>query len=229
MHSGPLSPDSSQIDFIEVAHECRIVSKGAALVVSGRTSFRTADDDRRAKRYERLMKSNGINPNGGPDPKPIPPSTPKTAKSNTKDHTAKQPAKKRKLHDDAEKSPEQIRTSPTPKPEPSVQAQVEEKSCPPPSGLLAPTTNERRYEPKRVQTRNEEDGFDFDDFCSPEMFAYCIPECTHQPGHGDGSLPILPLCPQPAASITAPAMPQWVQEDRELGRKAERETVIITD
>ncbi|ODH27249.1 hypothetical protein ACO22_04246 [Paracoccidioides brasiliensis] len=40
---------NGKVDFAEVAAECNIVSKGAA-----------------AKRYERLMKANGINPNGGP-------------------------------------------------------------------------------------------------------------------------------------------------------------------
>ncbi|PGH18821.1 hypothetical protein AJ79_00234 [Helicocarpus griseus UAMH5409] len=40
---------NGKVDFTEVAKECNIVSKGAA-----------------AKRYERLMKANGINPNGGP-------------------------------------------------------------------------------------------------------------------------------------------------------------------
>ncbi|EEH37695.1 hypothetical protein PAAG_08113 [Paracoccidioides lutzii Pb01] len=40
---------NGKVDFTEVAAECNIVSKGAA-----------------AKRYERLMKANGINPNDGP-------------------------------------------------------------------------------------------------------------------------------------------------------------------
>ncbi|KLJ06315.1 hypothetical protein EMPG_10299 [Blastomyces silverae] len=39
---------NGKVDFDQVARECNIVSKGAA-----------------AKRYERLMKANGINPNGG--------------------------------------------------------------------------------------------------------------------------------------------------------------------
>ncbi|EEH02869.1 conserved hypothetical protein [Histoplasma capsulatum G186AR] len=43
--------NSGKVDFDEVARECNIVSKGAA-----------------AKRYERLVKANGINPNGNPTP-----------------------------------------------------------------------------------------------------------------------------------------------------------------
>ncbi|PGH06053.1 hypothetical protein GX51_02644 [Blastomyces parvus] len=39
---------NGKVDFDQVARECNIVSKGAA-----------------AKRYERLLKANGINPNGG--------------------------------------------------------------------------------------------------------------------------------------------------------------------
>ncbi|PGH33815.1 hypothetical protein GX50_03384 [[Emmonsia] crescens] len=39
---------NGKVDFDQVARECNIVTKGAA-----------------AKRYERLMKANGINPNGG--------------------------------------------------------------------------------------------------------------------------------------------------------------------
>ncbi|KAK2751339.1 hypothetical protein FQN55_001074 [Onygenales sp. PD_40] len=66
--------NNGKVDFTEVAKECNIVTKGAA-----------------AKRYERMMKANGINPNGG---SPIPytdtdtqdangttPKTPKTPKT----------------------------------------------------------------------------------------------------------------------------------------------------
>ncbi|KAK2805119.1 hypothetical protein FQN50_006364 [Emmonsiellopsis sp. PD_5] len=44
--------NNGKVDFTEVAKDCNIVTKGAA-----------------AKRYERMMKANGINPNGG---SPIP-------------------------------------------------------------------------------------------------------------------------------------------------------------
>ncbi|KAJ9385571.1 hypothetical protein DTO063F5_4164 [Paecilomyces variotii] len=54
--------NNGKVDFTEVAKECKIVSKGAA-----------------AKRYERMMKANGINPNGGP----CPPSASPDSKTNT--------------------------------------------------------------------------------------------------------------------------------------------------
>ncbi|EEP79279.1 predicted protein [Uncinocarpus reesii 1704] len=57
--------NNGKVNFAAVAEECEIVTKGAA-----------------AKRYERLMKANGINPNGGgpatpADGEPSPPETPK--------------------------------------------------------------------------------------------------------------------------------------------------------
>lgn len=75
---------NGKIDFVEVARECAIVSKGAA-----------------AKRYERLMKANGIHPNGGPDPasststmmgSPLP----ATGKPSSKAAIAKAAAKKKR-------------------------------------------------------------------------------------------------------------------------------------
>ncbi|GAD97999.1 predicted protein [Paecilomyces variotii No. 5] len=54
---------NGKVDFGEVAKECNIVSKGAA-----------------AKRYERMMKAHGINPNGGG---PCPPSASPGSKTNT--------------------------------------------------------------------------------------------------------------------------------------------------
>lgn len=60
-------PDNDQIDFVEVAKECGIVSKGAAYVVSPEffivsIKFVSADKFRhcRAKRYERMMKAHSI-------------------------------------------------------------------------------------------------------------------------------------------------------------------------
>ncbi|KAL1848084.1 hypothetical protein Plec18167_008781 [Paecilomyces lecythidis] len=57
---------NGKVDFSEVAKECKIVSKGAA-----------------AKRYERMMKAHGINPNGGPCPSASPDSKANTPTKNT--------------------------------------------------------------------------------------------------------------------------------------------------
>ncbi|KAK5050069.1 hypothetical protein LTR84_004189 [Exophiala bonariae] len=59
--------NNGKVDFVEVAKECGIVSKGAA-----------------AKRYERLLRANGIHPNGGPTESPArkPTNTPVNKKSN---------------------------------------------------------------------------------------------------------------------------------------------------
>ncbi|PGH17709.1 hypothetical protein AJ80_04717 [Polytolypa hystricis UAMH7299] len=65
--------NNGKVDFEKVAQECAIVSKGAA-----------------AKRYERMMKANGINPNGGPaspTEATTPQSTPKKATAATKTPT----------------------------------------------------------------------------------------------------------------------------------------------
>ncbi|KAI9931476.1 hypothetical protein MW887_010051 [Aspergillus wentii] len=58
--------NGGKVDFAEVAKECNIVTKGAA-----------------AKRYERLMKTHGINPNGGGPASPATPSTTATTTGDT--------------------------------------------------------------------------------------------------------------------------------------------------
>ncbi|KAL2369138.1 hypothetical protein RJ035_006700 [Blastomyces gilchristii] len=69
---------NGKVDFDQVARECNIVSKGAA-----------------AKRYERLMKANGINPNGGPAAGPDTPSPqePNFNRTTPKKSTPKTPTK----------------------------------------------------------------------------------------------------------------------------------------
>ncbi|EHY54871.1 hypothetical protein HRR83_005870 [Exophiala dermatitidis] len=74
--------NNGKVDFVEVANECGVVSKGAA-----------------AKRYERLMKANGIHPSGNQvDTTPPKPSAP--AKHKAKDSSDKAAStKKRKIED----------------------------------------------------------------------------------------------------------------------------------
>ena len=177
------------------------------------------------------MKANGINPNGGPDPKSPLPSTPKASKSKINDHPAKPCAKKRKLHDNAEKKQEETSTLQRQRPEPRGEVQIEESSFAPPSGLPEPTSHNSLHEPTRMQTQNEENSFDFNDFCSPEMFAHCTLEDTKtgQWSHGDGSLPTSSLCPEPAAFINIQAISPFRKEDSNLEKWPDRETVIIPD
>lgn len=190
-----------------------------------------ADAHHRAKRYERLMKANGINPNGGPDPKSPPPCTPKASKSKIKDHPAKPRAKKRKLDDNAEKKLEESFTVQRPRPEPCEDLQLKEGSFATPSGLPESTSHDSLYEPTRTQIQNEETSFDFDEFCSPEMFAHCTLEntSTSQWNHGHGSLPTSASCPEPAAFVKIQAISPMGQEDSKLEKKSGRETVIIPD
>ncbi|EXJ91504.1 hypothetical protein A1O3_00052 [Capronia epimyces CBS 606.96] len=80
--------NNGRVDFVEVAKECGVVSKGAA-----------------AKRYERLLKANGIHPNGV-QADSISPKTPAPMKHKRKDSLGKvTSAKKRKIEN----------TSPRPK------------------------------------------------------------------------------------------------------------------
>ncbi|EXJ93709.1 hypothetical protein A1O1_02102 [Capronia coronata CBS 617.96] len=75
--------NNGKVDFVEVAKECGVVSKGAA-----------------AKRYERLMKANGIHPSGGQvDGPPQKASTP--LKQKPKDSPDKAPSAKKRKTDNA--------------------------------------------------------------------------------------------------------------------------------
>ncbi|KAK2766234.1 hypothetical protein FQN54_007750 [Arachnomyces sp. PD_36] len=73
--------NNGKVDFTAVAQDCGIISKGAA-----------------AKRYERMMKANGINPNGngGSPGSQTPSAGPSPAKGTPATKVAKGTAKKRK-------------------------------------------------------------------------------------------------------------------------------------
>jgi hypothetical protein len=186
------------------------------------------DIQSRAKRYERLLKGKGISPNGGPDPKPLPPigSTRKVTKRKPKDNTVKTRIRRQKLVKLVE---EEIFKS---------TAATEGNSCPAVPEASSPvrclsipisTSHEICLE---MPPPNEEITFDFDDFCSPEMFAHCAPD-TRQLAQGDQSAPIsnLPLetaAVQAGHGLGAPP-PPVLREELKRENKPERETVVIAD
>jgi hypothetical protein len=218
--------DRSQIDFVEVAQECGVVSKGAAFVMLLKVTSLCTDGTLRAKRYERLMKANGINPNGGPDPKPPPLSPPKVPKNNTRDNVAKPPAKRRKVNNAAAKKQEEedsISLQPKQEPEPLESAKVQERSCPLDSAFPLPRANDSHLGPMN----DDESSFDFNEFCSPEMFANCTTD-TRQSSQEDASLRA-PVLQTPSAAVCGVQdAPQATTEDVKE-KTPERETVIIAD
>jgi hypothetical protein len=216
--------DCSQIDFAEVAQECGVVSKGAAFVMLLKVTSLCTDGILRAKRYERLMKANGINPNGGPDPKPPPLRPPKAPKNNTRDNMPKSPAKRRKVNNAAAKKQEEDsrRLQPKQEPEPLESAKIQERSCSPDSAFPLPRANDSHLEPM-----NDESSFDFNKFCSPEMFANCTTD-TRQSSQEDASLRAPVLQTASAAVCAVQDAPQTTTED--VNEKTpEWETVIIAD
>lgn len=95
------STDTIQVDFGQVAQECKIVSKGAAYVLHPlhyhlliRSLCGELKQQLRyllvysAKRYERMMRSHGIAPNAATI-KPASSRTPKSERRDSKSHTTK--------------------------------------------------------------------------------------------------------------------------------------------
>ena len=181
------------------------------------------DIQSRAKRYERLLKGKGISPNGGPDLKPLPPigNTRKVTKRKPKDNTAKTRAKRQKMVKLAEKE--------TSKPTTAIEGigyPVVPKASSPVSRLsmAISTPHESCFE---MPPANED--FDFNDFCSPEMFAHCAPDARElAPTEQSAPSSILPLETN-AVGHGSGTPPQVVSEEPKRETKAERETVIIAD
>jgi hypothetical protein len=217
--------DCSQIDFAEVARECGVVSKGAAFVMLLKVTFLRTNGTLRAKRYERLMKANGINPNGGSDPKPPPLSPPKAPKNNTRAKVAKPLAKRRKVNNAAAKKQEEdsILHQPKQEPEPLESAKVQERSCPLDSAFPPPRANDSHLGPMN----DDDSSFDFNEFCSPEMFANCTTD-TRQSSQEDASLRAPVLQTASAAVCGVKDLPQATTEEVKE-KTPERETVIIAD
>ncbi len=188
------------------------------------------------------MKANGINPNGGPDPKPLPPSTVKGPKSNQKEDTPKAPTKRRRMNNTAgEKKQEDIITSPRPKPEPPGNVKMEDRGCLPASGPQRDSKAEERvFPPARGHPmptapgkpyeamENDESNFDFNEFCSPEMFTHCAPATIHR-SLDDGSLPASMSLAESATFNNVQRIPHPVRQELKREKEPERETVVIAD
>jgi hypothetical protein len=176
----------------------------------------------RAKRYERLLKAKGINPNGGPDPNPSPPSTRKVTKHKPKDDTANARPKRRKIGKTAEKKA----------PEPT--AATEGNSCAAVSSSSSPASRlsiSTPYKPcyQLPPSPNEELTFDFNDFCSPEMFAQCAPDTRHLAPRDQSVPSSIPAVEMTAFGHGLGTPPQLVRGERKWESKPDRETVIIAD
>jgi hypothetical protein len=194
-------------------------------VVLPTSLYLCTDIQPRAKRYERLLKGKGISPNGGPDIKPLPPigNTRKVTKRKPKDNTVKTRVKRQKLLKLAEKEA----SKPT--------AAIEGNGCLPVMKASSPVSclsipismpHEACYE---LPPPNEEIPFDFNDFCSPEMFAHCAPD-TRQLARRDQPAPSSILALETtAASNGIGTPPQVVREELKRESKPERETVVIAD
>ncbi|ERF74007.1 hypothetical protein EPUS_03821 [Endocarpon pusillum Z07020] len=201
---------NGKVDFVEVAQECGVVSKGAA-----------------AKRYERLLKGKGISPNGGPDPKPAPRRTSKVTKSKSKNDTPKPRSKQRKLDKITEKKQEEAVSTAKLMPEPLKDFNMEERDFAPENGpslkrnTSIPISQDSHFE----LTQTDESTFDFDEFCSAEMFAHCASE-TREPSQEDLLVPRSFPYMLPAASAPVQGTPR---EESKMERVPERETVVIAD
>jgi hypothetical protein len=171
------------------------------------------------------MKANGINPNGGPDPKPLRISTPKEPKSNPKDDNPKPPAKRRRTNRTAEKKQEEVPASPARLKVELLESVTTEEGGLPGAGDLPISSNPNiQHEP----TQSYESSFDFNEFCSPEMFASCGSD-PKQPSQEDASPQAGVSEAESAVFSNGQVMPQLARGELETDKKPERETVIIAD
>ena len=195
-HLRDCKTDRQQIDFVEVAKECGIVSKGAAYVLFPlflpSKLFSDTCFSSRAKRYERLMKANGIHPNGGPDTRLPVASPPATGKPSSKAAIAKAAAaKKRKIegdnpavrmkHDEEDdKELVKPKVEREAKMEPADHVLVTRVKAEPfvrPSLSVPPTSYASSSSPAAVVEHMPQpeqlygETSIFDEFCVPEMFA----------------------------------------------------------
>jgi hypothetical protein len=173
------------------------------------------------------MKSNGINPNGGPEPKPIPFNPSRVRKNSTRPRAPKTPAKRRKVSHAAVGKKREGSKPAIPKPEPLDNSRVDRPGFRTTNDFPVPTTQEHHAEPMQMQ--NEEGMLDFNEFCSPEMFANYTAE-TQQPSSKEVTPPA--LCTVPAAlsytqQTQEPSQP--VKERLRVEKQPERETVVIAD
>lgn len=177
------------------------------------------------------MKSNGINPNGGPDPKPHPPSAHRVqknrGKSNTARQPARQPAKRRKVESAAVRRKDSMAQGS--KAQAMDDNRVDRRRfCLAADFPISAAPQNSHDEPMQ----NDECLLDFNEFCSPEMFANCATETRHP------SPQVVPS-PPPPEPHTVPAFFSYAQpneappasnkEALRVIQHPERETVIIAD
>ena len=137
---------------------------------------------RRAKRYERLMKANGIHPNGGPSITPAMTPPPATRPRSKAEITKAAAVKKRKIEGDAssmkqdeeEDDPIKPKLEPFPQPaSPGVKAEpVGHPAIPFPAANFSLSSNPTAImEHAPPQQHFDSVNSIFDEFCMPEMFA----------------------------------------------------------
>jgi hypothetical protein len=150
------------------------------------SACREADDYyRRAKRYERLMKANGIHPNGGPSTTP-PMAPPPAAKSLSKAAIAKgAAAKKRKIEGNAavrmkqdEENDEPVKPKLETSSHPSAYSVIKAEPTPRsgmqfPEANFALSSNQTAIMEHAAPQQQQFDNADsiFEEFCIPDMFS----------------------------------------------------------
>ena len=173
------------------------------------------------------MKSNGINPNGGPDPNPLPSSTHRVQKNRRKSGTPKQPAKRRKVEGDTVKRRKDSMVS-RPKTQPIDDNRMDRRGY---FWTADFPISAIRQDSHSEPMPNDERILDFNEFCSPEMFANCNTD-TQQV-----SLEV--VTPRASGPHTVPAVVSHVQQNEvppaptkealRVAKQPERDTVIIAD
>jgi hypothetical protein len=173
------------------------------------------DCHRRAKRYERLMKANGIHPNGGPSTSPSTTASP-AAKSLSKGAIAKAAAaKKRKIEGtpaarikhDEEDDAVKPKSEPYPRQNTYIRVKAEPVANPGsqfPAANFAITSNPTAImDHIPLQQQSDSANSIFAEFCVPEMFTkHCFDEAVVKAEQQPQALPPSPqqLCYVPPLS-----------------------------
>ena len=200
----------------------------------------------RAKRYERLMKANGIHPNGGPStPSPItaPPATKTLSKASIAKAAA---AKKRKIEgtsasrmkQDEEEDDTLVKPKLEPFPQQHAHLAVKAEPVANPGMSFATANFTLSSNPTAtMEHATDQQQFDsansiFEEFCVPEMFTQhgfeeAVVKAEQQPQH----LPLLQPCympPPPPAMVERLKQVSNPESRKESGR-GPQESIIIAD
>ena len=149
------------------------------------------------------------------------------SKSKSKHDTPKPRSKQRKLDKVTEKKREEAVPAAKLMPEPLKDFNMEERDFAAENGssLKRNTSIPLAHDNHCGLTHTDESTFDFDEFCSAEMFAHCAPE-TRELSQEDLSVPQSFPYMVPAASAPVQGTPR---EESKMERMPERETVVIAD